>query len=90
MAGAFDTDPHVQTLERGRDSTFLNVDNVPEVTYELHEIDQHSSDIECLLDQQHTLLWKEEIYLEIPPSQNNKPPSIIYDDHAEELSFPSI
>jgi hypothetical protein len=32
--------------------TFLNVDNVSE-----DEINQHSSDNECLLAQQHTLLW---------------------------------
>jgi hypothetical protein len=46
--------------------------------------------IECLLAQQHTLLWNEDKYLEISPGQNNKPLSIIYDDHAEELSFLSI
>jgi hypothetical protein len=42
------------------DPTFLNLDNVPEDTYELGEINQHSSDIECLLAQQHTLLWNED------------------------------
>jgi hypothetical protein len=31
------------------DPTFLNVDNVSEDTYELDEINQHSSAIECLL-----------------------------------------
>jgi hypothetical protein len=33
MFGAFDTDPTVQTLQHY--ATFLNVDNVPEDTYEL-------------------------------------------------------
>jgi hypothetical protein len=47
------------------DPTFLNVDNVPEDTYELDEINQHSLYIDCLLAQQHTLLWKEDKYLEI-------------------------
>jgi hypothetical protein len=72
------------------DPTFLNVDNVPQDTYELDEIYLHSSDIECLLAQQHTLLWNEDKYLKISPGQRNKPLSIIYDEHAEELSFPSI
>jgi hypothetical protein len=46
---------------------------------------QHSSDIECLLTQQHTLLWNENKYLEISAGENNKPLSIIYDKHGEEL-----
>jgi hypothetical protein len=70
--------------------TFLNVDNVPEDTYELIKSKQNSSDIECLLAQQHTLLWNEDRYLEIVPGQNNRPLSVIYDEHAEDLSFPSI
>jgi hypothetical protein len=65
------------------DPTFLNVDNVPENTYELDEINQHSSDIECLLAQQPTLLWNEDKYLEIAPGQNNKPFSIIYHEHSK-------
>jgi hypothetical protein len=36
------------------------------------------------------LLWNEDKYLKIYPGQNNKPLSIIYDEHAEELSFLSI
>jgi hypothetical protein len=38
MVGAFDTDPPVQTLQHY--PTFLNVDNVPEDTHELDEINQ--------------------------------------------------
>jgi hypothetical protein len=49
------------------DPTFLNVDNVLEGTYELDETNKHSSDIECLLAQQHTLLWNEDKYLKISP-----------------------
>jgi hypothetical protein len=63
---------------------------VPENTYELYEINEHSSDIECLLAQHHTLLWNEDKYLEISQGQNNKPLSIKYDEHGGELSFPSI
>jgi hypothetical protein len=58
-------------------------------TYELDEINQHSSYIECLLAQQHTLLWNEDKCLETSPGQNRKPLSIIYDERAEELLFPS-
>jgi hypothetical protein len=60
------------------DRTFLNVDNVPEDSCENDEINQHSSDIECLLAQQHTLLWNEGKYLQIAEGQNNKPLGIIY------------
>jgi hypothetical protein len=72
------------------DPTFLNVNKVPVGTCELHEINQHSSDIDCLLAQQHTVLWKEVKYLEISPGQNKRPLSIICEEHAEELSFRNI
>jgi hypothetical protein len=38
MVGAFDTYPPVQRLQHY--PTFLNMDNVPEDTYELDEINQ--------------------------------------------------
>jgi hypothetical protein len=66
-----------------RDPTFLNVKNVPEDTYELDEINQHSSDTECLLAQQPTLLWSEDKCLEIAPGQNKKLLSNIYDEHSK-------
>jgi hypothetical protein len=44
------------------------VDNVPKDTYELVEINQHSSDSECLLAQQHKLLWNKDKFLEIFPA----------------------
>jgi hypothetical protein len=59
------------------------VDNAPEDAYESDEIKQHSSDIECLLAQQHALLWNEDEYLEVDPGQNNKPLSITYDEHSK-------
>jgi hypothetical protein len=61
------------------DPISLNANIVPVVTYELDQTSQHSSDIESLLAQQHTLLWNEDKYLETAPGQNNKPLSIIYD-----------
>jgi hypothetical protein len=63
---------------------------MPEDAYELNEMNQHSRDTECLLAQQHTLLWNEGKYLEISLGRNNKPLSIIHNEHAEELSFLSI
>jgi hypothetical protein len=61
MVGAFYTDPPMhKRYSIEIDATFLNVDNVPEDTSELDEINQHSTYIECLLTQQHTLLWKED------------------------------
>lgn len=45
---------------------------------------------ELLLAQQKTLMWSEEKYLSIAPGMNQKPENIIFDEHAEELSFPSI
>jgi hypothetical protein len=38
MVGAFDRNNEI-------DPTFLNVNNAPEDTYELDQIDQHSSDL---------------------------------------------
>lgn len=49
-----------------------------------------NNDVELLIGQQHTLLWDEDKCLEIAPAQNRVPLSIIYDEHAEELSFPDI
>ena len=39
---------------------------------------------------QQTLMWNEDLCLQIAPGQNKVPLSIIYDEHAEELSFPQI
>ncbi|XP_029708282.2 uncharacterized protein LOC109400233 [Aedes albopictus] len=51
---------------------------------------ESENDIEMLIGQQQTLLWNEDKCLEIAPGQNRVPLSIIYDEHAEELSFPDI
>lgn len=62
---------------------------VPENSVELESIDPEN-EIELLLGQQQTLMWNEDKCLEIAPGQNRVPLSIIYDEHAEELSFPGI
>lgn len=45
---------------------------------------------EILASRQHTLLWNEEDCLDIAPGHRAMPLNIIYDRHAEELSFPAI
>lgn len=40
--------------------------------------------------QQQTLLWNDDKYLRIAPGEMNVPQSLLFDQHAEELSFPSI
>jgi hypothetical protein len=70
MVEAFDTEPLYKGYNTEID-TFLNVDNMPEDTYELDEI--NSRDTECLLAQQHTLLQDEEKYLEIFLGQTTTP-----------------
>lgn len=39
---------------------------------------------------QHTLIWDEDKFLAIAPGEGKKPLSILYDEHAEELSFLQI
>ncbi|GFV90990.1 ATP-dependent DNA helicase [Trichonephila clavipes] len=45
---------------------------------------------ESLTAQQQTLLWNEEKYLRIVSGEANGPRSLLFDKHAEELSFPVI
>lgn len=45
---------------------------------------------ESLIAQQQTLLWNEDKYLRIAPAEHVVPTSILFDEHCEELSFPSI
>lgn len=48
----------------------------------------HVNDL--LLAKQHTLMWSEEKYLVLAPGMNKRQISLLYDEYAEELSFPSI
>ncbi|XP_055623676.1 uncharacterized protein LOC129767083 [Toxorhynchites rutilus septentrionalis] len=54
------------------------------------EVIEASNDTELFAGQQQTLIWNEDKYLELAPAQNRRPVSIIYDEYAEELSFPDI
>ena len=56
-------------------------------------LDEVSEDIlieESLTAQQHTLLWNEDKYFQIAPGEGQHPISLLFDEHAEELSFPNI
>ncbi|GFW64250.1 ATP-dependent DNA helicase [Trichonephila clavipes] len=56
----------------------------------LEEISKNIIIEESLTAQQQTLLWNEEKYLCIAPGKANVPRSLLFDEHAEELSFPAI
>ena len=43
-----------------------------------------------VLAKQKMLMWSEEQYLTLAPGMNQTPTNIIFDEHAEELSFPAI
>ena len=43
-----------------------------------------------LLAQQHTMLWTEDEELRWAPGMNKQPLSLLYDEQAEELTFPTI
>ncbi|GFU48204.1 ATP-dependent DNA helicase [Trichonephila clavipes] len=54
------------------------------------EISENIAIEEGLTAQQQTLLWNEEKYLRIAPGEANVRRSLLFDEHAEELSFPGI
>ncbi|XP_062540963.1 uncharacterized protein LOC134209005 [Armigeres subalbatus] len=54
------------------------------------EVIEASNDTELFAGQQQTVLWNEDKCLELAPAQNRTPVSIVYDENAEELSFPDI
>lgn len=49
-----------------------------------------ATDSELILANRQTMLWSEEKSLTIAPGQNRRPESLLFDQYAEELSFPSI
>lgn len=68
----------------------LNTSNVlSNESIDLETLDS-PNDTDLLIGQQQTLMWNEDKCLEIAPAQGKLPLSIIYDEFAEELSFPDI
>ncbi|GBP70869.1 hypothetical protein EVAR_53533_1 [Eumeta japonica] len=77
------------------DDSFINgQDHVQdEITHDEdgdNDISEQISIDESSIAQQQTLMWNYEMYLRIAPSEGNVPISLLFDEHAEELSFPEI
>ncbi|XP_037958820.1 uncharacterized protein LOC119688206 [Teleopsis dalmanni] len=79
------------------DDRFLNDNNECEVADDIVFDEDGDNDIleqipigESLIAQQQTLMWDENMYLSIAPGEGNVPISLLFDEHAEELSFPQI
>ncbi|GFX62608.1 ATP-dependent DNA helicase [Trichonephila clavipes] len=71
------------------DDSFFNLNqSTSQVLQE--EISENITIEESLTAQQQTLLWNEEKYLRIAPGEANVPRSLLFDEHAEEFSFPAI
>lgn len=66
-------------IEQDNNESNVNDDNIEKIEFE-----------DALVAQQHTLLWNEDKYLKIAPAEHNVPKSLLFDEHAEELLFPSI
>ena len=71
------------------DDSFFN-DNQIHDQVQQNDISEHIPIEESLTVQQQTLMWDEEQYLRIAPGEENLPESLLFDEHAEELSFPAI
>ena len=51
---------------------------------------ENTSESELIYAQQQTMFWDEDRCLEIAPGQSSIPLSLLFDEYAEELSFPQI
>lgn len=45
---------------------------------------------ESLVAQQQTLMWNDNMYVRLAPGENNVAVNLLFNEHAEELSFPQI
>ena len=66
----------------------LGTEQTPEE--DLPQLEVIENEAEMLTGQQHTLIWNEDMSLELCPAMNRVPTSIMYDESAEELAFPEI
>ena len=57
---------------------------------DVDEIDENEDGRYHMQQQQKTMLWSEDQCLILAPAAGEKPLNLMYDEHAEELSFPSI
>ena len=67
-----------------REDAAEEVDNIETLQTE------SACDSDIVAARQRTLMWNEDMCLQIAPGQHKVPLSIIYDEHAEELTFPQI
>ena len=58
--------------------------------FDINELSEHIPIEKNLIAQQQTLLWDENDIFLMAPGQNNIPISLLFDEYAEELSFPTI
>nr|XP_037874150.1 uncharacterized protein LOC110384711 isoform X16 [Bombyx mori] len=71
------------------DESFFT-DNERTSQLNMDEISEHVPIEDNLVAQQQTLLWNDDYFLSLAPGEYNRPASILIDEHAEELSFPTI
>lgn len=64
--------------------------NIEDHSIDINELSEKIPIEETLISKQQTLLWNEDKFLCIAPAEKNTPKSLLFDEHAEELSFPSI
>lgn len=81
--------PLYRTYEITVDEAFFNNEQVVR-QIPLEDVSEHIPIEDSLTAQQQTLLWNEDQYLRIAPGEQNIPSSLLFDEHAEELSFPAI
>ena len=92
MAEILLTKPFYQNIKI--DNTFFEThhdketadDEIIESMPETQKDDAH----DMLLSKKHTMFWDDDMYLDLAPGMNEKPASLLWDENAEELSFPSI
>lgn len=75
------------------DENFFNDQTSIQYIPDVNDQNNISEDIpmdESLVAQQQTLMWNDDMYLRIAPGEKNVPISLLFDEHAEELSFPQI
>lgn len=71
------------------DNTFLNNDEEAPALV-MDDISEHVPIEDNIIAQQQTLMWNEDRFLHIAPGEKSTPLSLLFDEYAEELSFPTI
>lgn len=72
------------------DDAFLNNGNSDSCKPLIDDLSKHIPPEDNVTAQQQTLSWNEDRFLNIAPGENIAPLSLLFDEHAEELSFPTI